>query len=86
MEFIRTQRFQRAYRKLESAEQALVKKALAQLLADRTYPGLSVKRIRGTKSVWELRAGRDIRVTFEIQEDAYLLRNVDHHDDALQNP
>lgn len=86
MEFIRTQRFQRAYRKLEPTEQALVKKALTQLLADRTHPSLGVKRIRGTKSIWELRAGRDIRVTFETEEDAYLLRNVDHHDDALRNP
>jgi hypothetical protein len=33
-----------------------------------------------------LRAGRDIRVRFEIKEDTYLLRNVDHHDDALRNP
>ena len=64
----------------------MVKKALAQLLTDRTHPSLGVKRICGTNSIWELRAGCDFRVTFEIEEDAHLLRNIDHHDDALRNP
>jgi hypothetical protein len=63
-----------------------VKKALAQLLADRAHPGLRIKRVRGTEGVWELRAGRDIRVTFEIETDAYVLRNVGHHDPTLRNP
>jgi mRNA interferase RelE/StbE len=86
VEFVRTERFKRAYRKLEPRYQKLVKRALVQLLADRTHPGLRVKRIRGTAKVWELRAGRDIRMTFEIEEGAYILRNVGHHDPTLKNP
>ncbi len=86
MELVRTQRFRRAYRKLEPREREQVKKALAQLLADRTHPGLHVKRVRGTDRIWELRAGRNIRVTFEIGHDVYILRNVGHHDAALKNP
>lgn len=86
MELIRTARFRRAYRKLEPRHREQVKKALGQLLADRTHPGLRVKRMRVTEGVWELRAGRDIRVTFEIAADAYVLRNVGHHDPTLRNP
>ncbi len=89
--FTRTERFQRAYRKLDEHYRELVKKALAQFLADHTYPGLHVKRIQGTDSIWEMRAGRDIRITFEFQEDAdgtraVVLRNVGHHDPTLKNP
>ena len=89
--FARTNRFRRAYRKLDDRYRELVKKALAQFLADRTYPGLRVKRIQGTDRIWEMRAGRDIRITFELQEskdgtNAVVLRNVGHHDPILKNP
>lgn len=86
MEFVRTKRFIRAYRELEPTEQELVKKALRQLAMDRTYPGLRVKRIQGTNNIWEMRAGRDIRITLEISEATYILRNVGHHDPTLRNP
>ena len=86
MRIIRTKRFKRSYQKLELDEQELVKKALEQLLKDRTYPGLHVKRIQGTHDIWEMRAGRDIRITFEIGDDTYSLRNVGHHDATLRNP
>ncbi|WP_374687897.1 type II toxin-antitoxin system RelE/ParE family toxin [Promineifilum sp.] len=86
LSFVRTDRFKRAYRKLEPAEQELVKKALRQLAEDRTHPGLRVKRIKGTDDIWEMRAGRDIRITFEIGDDAYTLRNVGHHDATLREP
>ena len=89
--FIRTNRFRRAYRKLDERYRELVKKALAQFVADRTYPGLRVKRIQGTDKIWEMRAGRDIRITlkFEDSEDGtsvVVLRNVGHHDPTLKNP
>ena len=86
MELIRTAHFRRAYRKLEPRHREQVKKALAQLLADRAHAGLRVKRVRGTEGVWEVRAGKDIRVTFEIEIDAYVLRDMGHHDPTLRNP
>jgi mRNA-degrading endonuclease RelE of RelBE toxin-antitoxin system len=84
--FIYTERFKRAYRRLEPTEQELVNKALRQLATDRTHPGLRVKRIKGTDNIWEMRAGRDIRLTLEITSEAYVLRNVGHHDATLRNP
>lgn len=86
MQFERTERFKRAYRKLEAAEQELVRKALRQLAEDRSYPGLRVKRVQGTSAVWEVRAGRDIRITFEMAGEVAVLRNVGHHDETLRKP
>ena len=86
MGFVRAERFKRAYRRLEQRDRERVKKALGQLLADRTHPGLRVKRVQGTERIWEMRAGRDLRITFEIKQDAYILRNVGHHDATLGRP
>lgn len=86
MRLIRTERFKRAYRKLENQEQERAKQALVRLLADRTYPALRAKRVQGTAKIWELRASRDIRVTFEIEDNTIILRNVGHHDPTLKNP
>ena len=87
----RTSRFQRAYRKLDERYRKLVQVTLAQFLADPTYPGLHAKRIQGTEAIWEIRAGRDIRITFHFEADEngtriVVLRNVGHHDPALRNP
>ena len=46
----------------------------------------SLKRMQGTDSIWEIRAGRDIRITFEIVNDVAVLRIVGHHDETLRQP
>jgi len=86
MLFERNERFKRAYRKLETAEREIVKKALRQLAEDRTHPGLRLKRLQGTDGIWEVRAGRDLRITFEFVDDVTVLRNVGHHDGTLRQP
>ncbi|MBN1583831.1 MAG: hypothetical protein JXA89_24200 [Anaerolineae bacterium] len=91
MQFVRTNHFQRAYRKLDERYRELVKKALAQFSTDRTHPGLRIKRIQGTDGIWEMRAGRDIRITFAFRESedgtsVVVLRNVGHHDPTLKSP
>jgi len=86
MKIARTRRFLKAYRKLEISERERVKKSIVQLLANRNHPGLRVKRVQGTDRIWEMRAGRDIRITFEIAGDTYILRNVGHHDATLKRP
>lgn len=86
MRLMRTARFKRAYRKLSEQEQERVKKALRLLLADRSHPSLQVKRIKGTARIWELRVSQGIRLTFQIEDDVYLLRNVGPHDKTLNAP
>ncbi len=86
MLFERTERFKRAYRKLETAEREMVKKALRQLAEDRSHPGLRLKRMQGTDGIWEVRAGRDLHITFEFVNEVTVLRNVGHHDETLRQP
>ncbi|MBP6016070.1 MAG: hypothetical protein KA586_05065 [Candidatus Promineofilum sp.] len=86
MQFVRTERLKRAYQGLEPAEQELVKKALRQVATDRAHPGLRVKQIQGIANIWEMRAGRDSRITFEMTAETTLLRNVGHHDTTLRKP
>ena len=54
--------------------------------ADLRHPGLRVKRVRGTRAVWEALASHSLRITFEGGPDALVLRLAGQHDEALANP
>lgn len=86
MQLLLTERFRRAYSSLEAVDQDRVKKALRLMAKDMKYPSLRVKKIQGTKGIWEARASRSIRITFQIDEGSIVLRNVGPHDEALRNP
>ena len=86
MRLILTERFRRAYRSLSSQDRKRVQKALRLMAEDLRYPGLRVKRVQGTTKIWEARAGRSIRLTFEVEGTDLILRNVGQHDDALPQP
>jgi len=86
MRLILTERFRRAYRSLSSQDRKRVQKALRLMAEDLRYPGLRVKRVQGTTKIWEARAGRSIRLTFEVEGTDLILRNVGQRDDALRQP
>ena len=86
MNFIETSRFKRAYRNLPSDARERVKETLRILAVDSKYPSLQVKKIKGTKDIWEARVGLDYRLTFQMIKDYIILRNVGHHDPTLKNP
>ncbi len=86
MNFITTSRFKRAYKSLPIEAKGRIKEALRVLSEDSKHPSLHVKKIKGTKDIWEARAGLDYRITFQIVKDYFILRNVGHHDPALKNP
>jgi mRNA-degrading endonuclease RelE of RelBE toxin-antitoxin system len=86
MRLVLTARFQRAYAALSPGDQKLVQKALRLMGGELRHPGLGVKRIRGTKGIWEARASRALRITFETERESIILRNVGRHDDALGSP
>jgi mRNA-degrading endonuclease RelE of RelBE toxin-antitoxin system len=81
-----TERFLRAYRALEANDARRVDRAPRLLADDPRQAGLRVKRIQGRTGLWEARASDSLRLTFEMQGDAILLRNVGVHDDTLKNP
>ena len=86
MRLILMERFRRAYRSLSSQDRKRVQKALRLMAEDLRYPGLRVKRVQGTTKIWEARAGRSIRLTFEVEGTDLILRNVGQHDDGLSQP
>ncbi len=81
-----TDRFQRSFNELTDDEADQVKKAIRLLANDPHYPGLRVKKMQGTDRIWEARASRTLRLTFEMHGDLIILRNVGAHDPALRNP
>jgi len=80
-----TQRFERAYIRLQAGDAARVEEAIHLLAGDMRHPGLRVKRVQGTSDIWEARASHSLRRTFEIHEDLLILRNVGLHDKVLWN-
>lgn len=84
MQIERTQRFRRAYRSLTENERKQVKKAISLLTDNWRHPSLAVKRVRGTDGIWEARAGLSLRITFELEDDTIVLRNVGSHNDTLK--
>jgi mRNA interferase RelE/StbE len=81
-----TDRFQRAYNDLTDQDAERVKKALHLLVENPHHPSLRVKRVQGTDRIWEARASLSIRLTFEMQSDWIVLRNVGAHDEVLKKP
>ena len=86
MRIARTTRFKKAWKQLNEEDKVLARKAIKNLGIDIRYPALRVKKIKGTGYIWEARAGRSLRLTFYIEGDTILLRNIGHHDETLRRP
>jgi len=86
MRIARTDGFKKAWQQLNKGEKALARKAIRNLAMDIGYPALRVKKIRGTEHIWESRASRSLRLTFQIEGDTVILRNIGHHDETLERP
>ena len=86
MKIARTERFKKAYKKLNQRQRRAVERALSFLVNNIRHPSLRVKKIEGTTGIWEARASRSIRLPFEFRGDTLILRNVGDHDEVLRGP
>jgi mRNA interferase RelE/StbE len=82
----RTARFKKAWNELSAQEKGLARKALTNLIADIRYPALRVKKLQGVGHLWEARVSLSLRLTFELNGDTIILRNIGKHDEALESP
>ncbi len=86
MIFERTARVKRAAKKLTPENRERLAEALPKLERDAAHPSLGIKRVQGTRDIWEGRASDALRFTFQKIEGGILLRNVGAHDPTLQRP
>jgi len=86
MSFVLTDRLRRACRSLSAEEQQRIQGALRRMSEDLRHPGLRIKHVRDTRGIWEARASRALRLTFEVDGDKIILRNVGGHDATLKDP
>lgn len=87
MNIERTNRFKKAYKKMDQQSQKIINEALIMLA--QAHPSLRIKKMKGyhNPNLWEASASMDIRITFEIQKPKTLiLRNCGHHDSTLGKP
>ena len=82
----RTVRFKKGWGQLSKGEQALARKAITNLAGNIRYPALRVKKIKATENIWEARVSRSLRITFQIEGNAVILRNIGHHNETLGRP
>jgi len=50
------------------------------------YPGLRVKKLKGTNDIWEARVSKRLRITFNMTVDTITILNVGEHDKVLKKP
>ncbi len=54
------------------------------------HPSLHIKKVQGTKGIWEGRIDRQYRFTFQFVKEndqtIIVFRNIDNHDECLKNP
>ncbi len=81
MKIIRSPRFDRTYRKLHKKVKQQFKQKMKLLVSSNfTHPSLRIKKIKGTKNIWEASIDMSYRFSFEKIEDGIRLRVIGKHD------
>jgi len=81
-----TDRFVKQYLWLPVVIQRKVDKALLLLDADFRKLGLRSHPVEGARGIFEAYVERRYRMTFERKGDTFIMRNLDNHDECIQNP
>jgi len=77
--FIWLLRFRRDYKKLTPQSQKRINQALLQMERDLKHPSLEIKKLKGTNSIWEARASKSLRITFNLKGKLIIFRTVGEH-------
>ena len=83
----RTERFKKSVLELDVRTREKLRKQLEILISNSRHPSLGVKKIKGTKAIFEARVNDRYRFTFEYAEKGeIILRVVGPHNSALKKP
>ena len=75
-----SRKFKKEYQKLPDSIQKAFDKKLDLLQNSPMHPSLRVKRVQGTKEIWEGSITMKYRFTFEIQGACIFFRAIGTHD------
>jgi mRNA-degrading endonuclease RelE of RelBE toxin-antitoxin system len=83
----RTERFKKSVLELDVRTREKLRKQLEILISNPRHPSLGIKKIKGTKTIFEARVNDRYRFTFEYGEKGeIILRVVGTHNSALKKP
>ena len=83
----RTERFKKSVLELDKKTREKLKKQLSHLITDPRHPSLQIKKIKGTRSIFEARVNDFYRFTFEYgANNEIILRVVGPHNSAVKKP
>ena len=85
MQLFRTERFKKDFQRLPTEIRQRTEKALELLVSNSRHPSLQVKKMEGTRDIWELRVTDNYRITFQFIQEGVLLRRVGTHN-VLRQP
>jgi mRNA interferase RelE/StbE len=87
LKLTRTERFKNSVLDLDPRAREKLQKQLGILISNPRHPSLGVKKIKGTKSIFEARVNDHYRFTFEYGEkNELILRVVGPHNSARKRP
>jgi mRNA-degrading endonuclease RelE of RelBE toxin-antitoxin system len=75
-----TQRFKKDYKRLPEPIRRAFVKQVGLLLENPDHPSLDLKKMRDPRDIWRCKITAGYRMTFQIEDDAYVLRRVGPHD------
>ncbi len=75
-----SKKFKKGYQTLPAEIQKNFDQKLPVFLNDMLHPSLRVKRIQGTKNIWEGSITMKYRFTFELSDDKVIFRLIGTHD------
>ena len=82
-----TERFKRSVLELDEKTREKLKKQLGHLMVNPRHPSLQIKKVKGTRSIFEARVNDFYRFTFEYgTKNEIILRVVGPHNSAVKKP
>jgi mRNA interferase RelE/StbE len=85
MKFQTTRRFDKDYADLPDEVKSTVSSKLRLFISNSRHPSLRIRKMEGTKKIWEMRVTSNYRITFQSVSDVVIFRRVGTHD-VLRNP
>ena len=83
----RTERFKKSVLDLDGRTREKRRKQLEILISNPRHPSLGVRKVKGTRSIFEARVDDHYRFTFEYGEkNEIVLRVVGPHNSTLKKP